>query len=194
MCYTTTYNTAQRRRHFVRSLRTTGGTVRADKSPVNTAQPPLDQDRLAVAAPLEPSTEVRLVEDARRRTGSRLYGRDQLTTLASGLGFFATALTIRATADVALGPSLGLTALLIVSYAVLSRIEFELGSGTVLPTELVLVPMLFLVPAAEVPLFVALAFILGGLPDMLRGRDCTPNGYSCGSPTPGTRSGRSPSS
>ena len=63
-----------------------------------------------------------------------------------------------------------MTALLVVSYAVLSRVEFELGSGTVLPTELVLVPMLFLVPAAEVPLLVALAFILGGLPDMLRGR------------------------
>jgi diguanylate cyclase (GGDEF)-like protein len=137
---------------------------------VNAAQPPLDQNRLTVAVPLEPSTEVRLVEDARRRTGSRLYGRDQLTTLASGLGFLATALTIRATADVGTGPSLGLIALLIVSYAVLSRIEFELGSGTVLPTELVLVPMLFLVPAAEVPLLVALAFILGGLPDMLRGR------------------------
>ena len=104
-----------------------------------------------MAVPLEPSTEVRLVEDARRRTGSRLYGRDQLTTLASGLGFLATALAIRATAEVGTEPSLGVIALLIVSYAVLSRTDFELGSGTVLPTELVLVPMLFLVPVAEVP-------------------------------------------
>jgi diguanylate cyclase (GGDEF)-like protein len=126
-------------------------------------QIPVDPSRLA-------STEVRLVDDARRRTGSRLYGRDQLTTLVSGLGFLATALTIRATADVGPGPSLGVTAVLIVSYAVLSRVEFEVGSGTVLPTELVLVPMLFLEPAADVPLLVALAFILGGLPDMLRGR------------------------
>ena len=101
---------------------------------MNAAQPPLDRNRLTVAVPLEPSTEVRLVEDARRRIGSRLYGREQLTTLASGLGFLATALTIRATADVGAGPSLGLIALLIVSYAVLSRVEFELGSGTTGPT------------------------------------------------------------
>jgi diguanylate cyclase (GGDEF)-like protein len=137
---------------------------------VTVAQPPLDQSRPTVTVPPEPSTEVRLVEDSRRRIGSRLYGREQLTTLASGLGFLATALAIRATAEVGPGPSLGVVALLIVSYAVLSRIEFELGSGMFLPTELVLVPMLFLVPAAEVPLLVALAFILGGLPDMLRGR------------------------
>jgi diguanylate cyclase (GGDEF)-like protein len=115
-------------------------------------------------------TEVRLVEEARKRSGSRLYGRDRQTTLVSGLGFLATALIIFATADVGTMPSLGLTALLIVSYAMLSRVEFELGSGTVLPTELVLVPMLFLLPVALVPLLVALGFILGGLPDMIRGR------------------------
>ena len=142
-----------------------------DMNPVNSAhQSPVDQKRLPVAVSADASTEIRLVQDARRRTGARLYGRDQLTTLASGLGFLATALTIYATADVGPRASPALLALLIVSYAVLSRVEFELGSGTVLPTELVLVPMLFLVPAAQVPLLVALAFILGGLPEMIRGR------------------------
>ena len=113
---------------------------------------------------------MRIVEDGRRRIGSRLYGREQLITLASGAGFLVTALAIRAMAEVGPRPSLGVIALLILSYAVLSRVEFELGSGTMLPTELVLVPMLFLVPAAEVPLLVAFAFILAGLPEMLRGR------------------------
>jgi diguanylate cyclase (GGDEF)-like protein len=116
------------------------------------------------------TTQVRLVDDARKRSGSRLYGRDQLLTLASGLGFVATALTIRAVSQAGPMPSALLVVLLIVSYAVVSRIEFELASGTVLPTELVLVPMLFLVPPAAVPLLVALGFVLGGLPDMLRGR------------------------
>jgi len=113
---------------------------------------------------------VRLVDDARKRAGSRLYGRDQLTTVTSGLAFLAAALALRALfAD---GPALsaGLAALLVAVYAALSRVEFELASGTVLPTELVLVPMLFLAPSTQVPLLAALGFIAGGLPDMLRGR------------------------
>lgn len=144
-----------------------------DKGTVHAAhQAQVDRDRLpaGILPGPESTTQVRLVDDARRRSGSRLYGREKLTTLASGLGFFATALTIRVTQHGGPMPSAVLIVLLIVSYAVVSRVEFELGSGTVLPTELVLVPMLFLVPAAEVPLLVALGFILGGLPDILRGR------------------------
>src|SRR5690348_4556149 len=45
---------------------------------------------------LEPVVQARLVEDGRRRAGSRLYGREQVTTLATALGFVATALSLRA--------------------------------------------------------------------------------------------------
>jgi HD-GYP domain-containing protein (c-di-GMP phosphodiesterase class II) len=43
------------------------------------------------------------------------------------------------------------------------------GSGLALPTEIVLVPMLFLLPAADIPLVVAAGMVLAALPDVGRG-------------------------
>jgi hypothetical protein len=63
-----------------------------------------------------------------------------------------------------------LLAALLLSFAVASRIEFEVGSGFAVPTELVLVPMLFLLPAEIVPLVVAAALVLGQAPDYMLGR------------------------
>ncbi len=100
----------------------------------------------------------------------QLSGRDRLTTIGAGLGFVVAAVVLRLSLTAGSLPSTREAVLLVVSYAALSRVEFELGSGTVLPTELVLVPMLFVLPAGDVPLFVAASFLLGGLPDILRRR------------------------
>ena len=43
-------------------------------------------------------------------------------------------------------PSLALLAGLVAAYALASRVEFEIGSGSVVPTQIVLVPMLFVLP------------------------------------------------
>ncbi|MEA2443946.1 MAG: hypothetical protein QOJ12_1238, partial [Thermoleophilales bacterium] len=51
-----------------------------------------------------------------------------------------------------------------------SRVEFEVGSNTAVPAQLVFVPMLFLAPLTLVPLLVAGGFLLGELPDYVRGR------------------------
>jgi HD-GYP domain-containing protein (c-di-GMP phosphodiesterase class II) len=40
-------------------------------------------------------------------------------------------------------------------YAAVSRVEFEIGTGSAIPTQLVLVPMLFVLPIGAVPLAVA---------------------------------------
>jgi diguanylate cyclase (GGDEF)-like protein len=119
---------------------------------------------------LEPVVQARLVEDGRRRAGSRLYGREQVTTLATALGFVATALSLRAVLPAEPMPSVATGILLVFGYAVMSRVEFELGSGVFMPTQLVLVPMLFLVPPAALPLLVSVGFVAGGLPDFVRGR------------------------
>jgi diguanylate cyclase (GGDEF)-like protein len=131
----------------------------------------VDPERLLVdmGIPAETTLQARLVDDARKRSGTALYGRDQLTTLALGLGYVLTALGLSLTVRAAALPDPWLLALLVALYALVSRVEFEVWSGTVLPTELVLVPMLFLAPAGEVPLLVALGFVLGGLPEMVRG-------------------------
>src|SRR4051812_16072449 len=60
--------------------------------------------------------------------------------------------------------------LLVVCYALTRRVRFQLGPGLIRPTEVVFVPMLFLTPAAAVPLLVAVGSLLGEFPDMLRRR------------------------
>jgi len=59
----------------------------------------------------------------------------------------------------------GRFAALVVLYAVVSRVEFEVGSGSAIPTELILVPMLFALPVGVVPAAVAAAFVLRTVPD-----------------------------
>jgi putative nucleotidyltransferase with HDIG domain len=63
------------------------------------------------------------------------------------------------------GPAAALT----VVYAVASRIRFYVGAGYTVPTQLVLIPMLFVLPHPLAPLFAASGFVLGRLPDILRG-------------------------
>ena len=48
-------------------------------------------------------------------------------------------------------------------YAIVSRIEFPIGAGYVVPSYLVLVPMLVLLPPGLVPLLVAAGLMLGAL-------------------------------
>lgn len=55
-------------------------------------------------------------------------------------------------------------AFFVVLYAAASHVEFEVGTGSAIPTELVLVPMVFVLPLWFVPIGVALAFLLRTLP------------------------------
>ena len=51
----------------------------------------------------------------------------------------------------------------------MARVRFPIGYGFTIPTQLVLVPMLFLLPLGAVPLLVAAGMVLGALPEYLRG-------------------------
>jgi hypothetical protein len=68
------------------------------------------------------------------------------------------------------GAPLGTSALLIVLYAVARQVGFEIGAGYTCPFLLVLVPMLFLVPAPLVPAHVAAGLMLGALVTRSRAR------------------------
>ncbi len=89
--------------------------------------------------------------------------------LIVGGGFVAAAGTLALLSTGNRGISLPLVALYVVSIAVLSRLRFDLGAGFTVPTEVLFVPMLFALPAALVPLLVALALGLGMAPAILRG-------------------------
>lgn len=54
--------------------------------------------------------------------------------------------------------------------AVMGRLEFETGNGYTVPTQLIVVPMLFVLPPAIVPLIVAAALALGRVPEIAGGR------------------------
>ncbi len=111
-----------------------------------------------------------LIEQSREIAGTHLGGRDRLASLGLAIGFAAAATALAAFVD-SERPLVGWTlALFVASYAVASRIDFEIGTGSTVPTQLVLVPMLALLPVQLVPLCVLAGLLLGGLPDYARGR------------------------
>ena len=107
-----------------------------------------------------------LVRDARAR-----YGRDRLETRARrvfALGGVAAASAVVGSAFLLHGGpafSLWRAALFAALYAVVSRVEFEIGNGSTVPTELVLVPMLFALPIGLAPAVVAVGLLLRTLSD-----------------------------
>lgn len=110
-----------------------------------------------------------LIEQSREIAGRHLVGRDRLATLALAGGFAAAASALAALVGSERPLSAWITALFVVSYAVASRIDFEIGTGSTVPTQLVLVPMLALLPVQYVPLCVLAGLLLGGLPEYVRG-------------------------
>jgi diguanylate cyclase (GGDEF)-like protein len=108
-----------------------------------------------------------LVEEARNRRPSRPSARDLGTTAVLGGGFLAAAFAAAVTLPSHRAPSLLLVGLLVGAYALLSRIELEVGPGSAVATQLVFVPMLFALPISLVPLCVAAGYMLGAVPDYL---------------------------
>ncbi|HEU0246426.1 MAG TPA: HD-GYP domain-containing protein [Gaiellaceae bacterium] len=111
-----------------------------------------------------------LVEESRERVARSLRGRDRSATVIGAAGFLAVALPLALLAQTDRSSSLAVVALLVAAFALVSRVEFEIGAGSAIPTQLVFVPMLFVVPARIVPLCVALGLVLGALPEVRRSR------------------------
>jgi HD-GYP domain-containing protein (c-di-GMP phosphodiesterase class II) len=111
-----------------------------------------------------------LVEESRERVARRLRGRDRLVTAAGAASFVAVAVPVSLLAGTSRSPSVLVSALLVLSYALASRVEFEIGAGSAIPTQVIFVPMLFVLPARIVPLCVALALVLAALPDIRHNR------------------------
>ena len=100
-----------------------------------------------------------LIEDARARATERLAARDSRATLVGSLAFLLVAVPFALLFDSGRTVSPGVLVLLVVAYALAARVEFEVGSGFAVPTQVVFVPMLFLLPVALVPLCVALGCV-----------------------------------
>jgi len=104
------------------------------------------------------------------RTYSERPARRELVVEAAS----AAAFLVTATAMAALIPSARdfdplLAGALLATYALMARVRFPIGYGFTVPTQLVFVPMLFLLPVGAVPLVVAAAMVLRNVPEYVRG-------------------------
>jgi putative nucleotidyltransferase with HDIG domain len=120
-----------------------------------------------LTAELDAATE-RRVEEALERRARKLERRELLGLLALSVAFLAAATVLALVAEPAreLSPPLALA--FVVAYAVADRIEFSTGNGYAVPTQLVAVPMLLLLPTPLVPLLVAAAVVLSSARDVAR--------------------------
>ena len=112
------------------------------------------------AAVLDPD-EQRVIEEQRARRLHRLARRELWSFVVFVSGFFVAAALLVKLLPTDRSPSVGVVALLLVSYAATFCLDFELGSGLAVPTQLILVPMLFIIPVGWVPLVVAGGILLG---------------------------------
>jgi HD-GYP domain-containing protein (c-di-GMP phosphodiesterase class II) len=123
------------------------------------AAPPITQGLETLAAD-------ELVRDARTRYEQAKLALRARTVFAAG-GIAVAAGLLATAAFVHGGPPLRIHELLlfVVLYAVVARVEFEIGTGSAVPTQLVLVPMLFALPIGVVPAAIACGLVLRSFGD-----------------------------
>ncbi len=104
-------------------------------------------------------------ESRSRLKRGRLEWHARSTFAAVALAFVIAA--VAAAVFLRQGPGFAwpLALLYVALYAAVSRVEFEIGTGSAIPTQLVLVPMLFALPVGLVPGVVAVALVAGALTD-----------------------------
>jgi putative nucleotidyltransferase with HDIG domain len=111
---------------------------------------------------LDAATERRVEESHERRlrglTRREWYGSVPLSAL-----FLVAAVALAVLAEPAREVSLPLMLAFVVAYAIADRIEFSTGTGYAVPTQLVFVPMLLLLPTPYVPLLVTAGMVVGTL-------------------------------
>jgi diguanylate cyclase (GGDEF)-like protein len=123
----------------------------------------------AVVRPLRPLE--RLLEETWEKRSMPANRRVLVVEAGASVLFLAAAVPLAASALASQHLRVGLAALLLVLYAVFSRsIRLPIGAGSFMPSYLVLVPMLVLLPPGTVPLVAALGACVGTLAQCTFGR------------------------
>jgi putative nucleotidyltransferase with HDIG domain len=111
-----------------------------------------------------------LIERYERAAPEPLARRERLVEMCLAPAVTAVAIAIAAgfhsERQFALGPAVAL----LIAYLAAKRIQFAVGAGYTIPTQLVFVPMLFLLPTPVVPLVVIAGSVLSVLPAVLAGK------------------------
>src|SRR5687767_12973560 len=126
----------------------------------------------AATTPSDRSTgalEAEVIEEQRVRRLARLAANERFSLVLSNVGFVAAALALFLLVPSDRSPAALAVVLLVAAYAVAFRLDFEIGTGSAVPTQLILVPMFFVLPTGSVPLAVAGAILLASFLDAVRG-------------------------
>ena len=117
---------------------------------------------------LDPESQ-ELVEAARARAEQGSAGR---VARARAIVAFAVLAGVTAFCFIPSERSLSPTLLILLvgGYALASRVQYEVGTGFAVATELLLVPMLFLLPVSVVPAAIGAALTLAHAPELIRKR------------------------
>ena len=108
------------------------------------------------------------IERLRARAFKALDRPDRAASLAIGALFAVVATLLGVFLGFSRPFSPATAVVLVIAYTVASRVEFESGPGTVVPTQVVFVPMLGLLPLKDVPVAVAVCYLLGSVIDHVR--------------------------
>jgi diguanylate cyclase (GGDEF)-like protein len=114
------------------------------------------------------SLDERRVAETRARAPRPPAGRERTANLVNGALVLAAALGLALLGPAEGGPALA-TVAFVVAYACAARVEFEVNAGAAVPTQLVFVPMLLVLPPAFVPLAVAAGLVLSNAPAYVGG-------------------------
>jgi len=110
-----------------------------------------------------------LVGEARARRARSMDARERVVVATFAALYCVAAVLIALFVPSEREASVALVAGLLVGHAAVSQVRFEFGGGFVVPEQLVIVPMLLLVPLPYVPVLIAAAGALALVPDFIRG-------------------------
>ena len=110
-----------------------------------------------------------LVGEARARRARSMDARERTVVAAFAALYCVAAVVIALLLPSEREVSTLLVAGLLLGHAAVSQVRFEFGGGFVVPEQLVIVPMLLLLPLPYVPILIAAAGALALVPEFIRG-------------------------
>src|SRR5437764_4231103 len=117
-----------------------------------------------------PGTETLLQLGRQRHVLRSTDPRLLVTEASAAAAFLLTAVALAVFGSSARSFSILPLAVTVSAYLVAGRVRFQVGSAWTPPTQLVFVPMLFMLPTPFVPLIVAACFVADQLPQAFGGR------------------------
>jgi HD-GYP domain-containing protein (c-di-GMP phosphodiesterase class II) len=108
-----------------------------------------------------------LVADARQRRPQAMSPRERLYAGVSAVAFLGVVALLSAILPHRAPDNPWVLVIPVLLYALGTRCLFEVSAGFAVPTQIVLIPIIFMAPLPVAPLLVALGYLLGRLPDFL---------------------------